>query len=265
MAFSARLQQRQARVDRECGGSVNEVLPERSISQNPEEVAAADRRSSSTSGVTSLPAEQAKAPHDPASVAEQQQQRTPSAAHAEAFSWMKHRNQGMASRQGATPKRPVATHLAQQSPSQPSDTDVIRHPDLETCQLAINSMIQRNSPDMKEGLERLDVQVLALRFIPGVELRLCGHNVRELVNQMIVSWMNNSVDRFYILLAELREKADHPILTQQDMDEVHLDPKDWEQFEDGEEGLRWRPKDRLRALIDADPDAEVIDVHPPRR
>merc|ERR1719359_800108 len=64
-------------------------------------------------------------------------------------------------------------------------------PSHDDCELAVSAMISRTLQGMKEGLRLLQLPDYPLKFIPGREMHLCGHDVREVVNEMIHAWMTD--------------------------------------------------------------------------
>merc|ERR1719171_2389731 len=94
--------------------------------------------------------------------------------------------------------------------------------------MAISAMISRTLPGMKEGLRQLGLPDYPLNFIPGKELQLCGHDVREVINEMIHAWMTDEKDDFYNVLLRIKGIVAKPIVT---------DSNEYEDIGDGPVGF----------------------------
>ncbi|CAE7201676.1 unnamed protein product [Symbiodinium sp. CCMP2592] len=57
-----------------------------------------------------------------------------------------------------------------------------------------------------------------LSFVPGRELKLCGHHLREEINEMIHHWMTDEKDDFYSALTKIKSIVAKPILTEEELD-----------------------------------------------
>jgi len=114
--------------------------------------------------------------------------------------------------------------------------------------MGISAMISRTSNGMKEGLQMLGLPNFPLTFIPGQALVLCGHDVREGVNEMIHGWMTDEKEDFYQCLEQLKEITSKPILTAEEM-EMMEQPEDWVQI-DGPDG---KPRFTKRGTNDKPP------------
>mmetsp|Transcript_102294 Transcript_102294/g.218962 ORF Transcript_102294/g.218962 Transcript_102294/m.218962 type:complete len:433 (-) Transcript_102294:116-1414(-) len=104
-----------------------------------------------------------------------------------------------------------------------------RHQDLpshDDCEMAISAMISRSFAGMKDGLTALGLSVFKLKFTPGQELELCGHNVREEINEMIHAWMTDEKDEFYNCLLQVKERTAKPLITEEEMAMME-DPEEW--------------------------------------
>ncbi|CAJ1432023.1 unnamed protein product [Effrenium voratum] len=99
-----------------------------------------------------------------------------------------------------------------------------RRPGHDACEQAISAMISRTYNGMKEGLQMLGLPDYPLSFAPGRELKLCGHHVREEINEMIHHWMTDEKEDFYTALAKIKGVVSKPILTEEELD--LLDGKD---------------------------------------
>lgn len=90
-------------------------------------------------------------------------------------------------------------------------------PSHDECETGISAMISRTHNGMKEGLGTLGLPNFPLVFVAGQELKLCGHNVREAVNEMIHHWMTDEKDDFYDCLLRLKNLVSKPILSEEEM------------------------------------------------
>ncbi|CAK9030890.1 unnamed protein product [Durusdinium trenchii] len=140
-------------------------------------------------------------------------------------------------------------------------------PDHDACEQAISAMISRTYNGMKEGLQMLGLPDYPLSFAPGRELKLCGHHIREEINEMIHHWMTDEKEDFYAALAKIKAIVSKPILTQEELDLV--DAKDDWQKTIGPDGQAQytRRQDGVslsvaEAAEDDDDDDEVIDIAP---
>lgn len=70
-------------------------------------------------------------------------------------------------------------------------------PSKADCEAAIAAMVRRNVPGMQQGLRLLGLPHEPLLFTPGSELKLCGCDIRDAVNDMMAHWVEEDMDRFY--------------------------------------------------------------------
>ncbi|CAE8581930.1 unnamed protein product, partial [Polarella glacialis] len=91
-------------------------------------------------------------------------------------------------------------------------------PGLDECQQAVSAMISRSSNGMKEGLEMLGLPNYPLVFVPGRELKLCGHDIREVVNEMIHNWMTDEQEDFYNCLQRIKYAVSKPIFNEEELE-----------------------------------------------
>jgi len=77
-------------------------------------------------------------------------------------------------------------------------------PNRADCEAAVSAMLSKEDKAMRRGLQLLGLPDAPLHFVPGSELILCGHDVREAVNDMMASWMSEEVDKFYEALTAIR-------------------------------------------------------------
>jgi len=117
---------------------------------------------------------------------------------------------------------------------------------------------------MKEGLRQLGLPDYPLKFIPGRELHLCGHDVREVVNEMIHAWMTDEKDEFYNVLLRVKSIVANPILTEEEMALVEH-KEGFAPMTGG--GVDPAAKPKPAAAADDDSEDEVIDLSsaPPGR
>lgn len=131
--------------------------------------------------------------------------------------------------------------------------------------MGISAMISRTTNGMKEGLRLLGLPDYPLVFIPGHELVLCGHDVREGINEMIHNWMTDEADEFYSCLLRLRDITSKPILTE---DEVQLMERqdEWKKLAGPDGKPRYVRRDDCshgNCCQDEDDDDEVVDLPDP--
>merc|ERR1712014_310504 len=130
--------------------------------------------------------------------------------------------------------------------------DLPTHDDSE---LAVSAMISRTLQGMKEGLRLLSLPDYPLKFIPGREMELCGHDVREVVNEMIHAWMIEEKDEFYNVLLRVKSIVANPILTEDEMslmNEQEAAKQKW--------SAPAKPKPATTPAANDDSDDEVIDL-----
>lgn len=124
-------------------------------------------------------------------------------------------------------------------------------------------MISRTMQGMKEGLRQLGLPDYPLKFIPGRELQLCGHDVREVINEMIHAWMTDEKDEFYNVLLRIKSIVANPILSEEDMGLIEHQ-ENWEQAGGGyvQKGTNIGPaaKPKVSKPPADDSDDEVIDL-----
>mmetsp|Transcript_54479 Transcript_54479/g.126833 ORF Transcript_54479/g.126833 Transcript_54479/m.126833 type:complete len:317 (-) Transcript_54479:86-1036(-) len=151
-----------------------------------------------------------------------------------------------------------------------SKADMPSHDD---CEMGISAMISRTTNGMKEGLQMLGLPIFPLVFIPGQELKLCGHDLREGVNEMIHNWMTDEKEDFFNCLARLKEITSNPILMQDEM-EMMDNPEAWVEIAGPDGKPRFMRKDKNPDKASAAPaqsspagqeesDDEVIDLPGP--
>jgi len=171
------------------------------------------------------------------------------------FSWKKNLAPagGYASKAGGVSSRAAAADMG----------DLPSHDD---CELAVSAMISRTLQGMKEGLRQLGLPDYPLKFIPGRELHLCGHDVREVVNEMIHAWMTDEKDEFLNVLLRVKSIVANPILTEEEM--ALMDQKEgWSQRQTPD-GIKYAQSGVLGVDVAAKPkpnksddsDDEVIDL-----
>lgn len=102
-------------------------------------------------------------------------------------------------------------------------------PTQEECESAVSSMISRTTTGMKEGLNLLGIPAEPLQFIPGQELRVRGHDVREAINEMIHCWMTDEKDDFYSCITRIRKIVERPILSAAEFEMIE-NKEDWEKM-----------------------------------
>jgi len=84
-------------------------------------------------------------------------------------------------------------------------------PDPADCEAAISAMVNKTVEGMRTGLQLLSLPGSPLHFVPGVELRLRGHDIRVAVNTMIVHWLQNEKTEFYEVLQRIRHIVNQPM------------------------------------------------------
>lgn len=161
-------------------------------------------------------------------------------------------------------KKPAATSGYGSRSGPPAEmADLPSHDD---CELAVSAMISRTLQGMKEGLRQLALPDYPLKFVPGRELALCGHDVREVVNEMIHAWMTDEKDEFYNVLLRVKSIVANPILTEEEM--ALLQHKDAWDKNDSADGVLYTqkgaagisPPKLVASRIDDDSEDEVIDL-----
>ncbi|CAE7478110.1 DNAJ1 [Symbiodinium pilosum] len=146
---------------------------------------------------------------------------------------------------------------------QPARQSGSSQPDHDTCEQAISAMVSRSYNGMKEALQLLGLPDYPLSFVPGRELKLCGHQLREEINEMIHHWMTDEKDDFYSALSKIKGIVAKPILTEEELD--LLDSKEeWQKTLGPDGGVMFtrRQDGPQPPLEDDDDDDEVIDVTP---
>ncbi|CAE7376939.1 DNAJ1 [Symbiodinium natans] len=123
-------------------------------------------------------------------------------------------------------------------------------------------MVSRSYNGMKEALQLLGLPDYPLSFVPGRELKLCGHHLREEINEMIHHWMTDEKDDFYSALSKIKGIVSKPILTEEELD--LLDSKEeWQKTLGPDGGVMFtRRQDGPPPPQEDDDDEEVIDVNP---
>lgn len=150
----------------------------------------------------------------------------------------------------------------------PTDTRSSR-PDHDACEQAISAMISRTYNGMKEGLQMLGLPDYPLSFAPGRELKLCGHHIREEINEMIHHWMTDEKENFYTSLAKIQSIVSKPILSQEELDLLDgqddwqrtIGPDGQPQYTRRQDGVA-HPAQQFPQAEDEDDDEEVIDIAP---
>jgi hypothetical protein len=178
---------------------------------------------------------------------------------------------------GSTPsfawKKPAPSGSGYSSKNLPSLAAVADLPGHDDCELAISAMISRTVQGMREGLKQLGLPDFPLSFTPGQELKLCGHDVREIINEMIHAWMVEEKDEFYNVLLRIKKIVEKPILSEDELAMVQQ-KEDWQKLsspdgtaqyiqrntESGGLGPPAKPKPAVPQNNDSDD--EVIDVTP---
>jgi len=137
-----------------------------------------------------------------------------------------------------------------------------QQPDFGTCKTAIAAMMSRTQNGMRQGLTDLELPDYGLAFTPGEQLRLCGYDIRDLVNRMIHHCLEDERDGFYATLQSIRALISDPILSKEDLLAGRLDMRDWQEFYAEDGSRRWRllrchrsPDGREVGLAERDPDA----------
>jgi len=77
-------------------------------------------------------------------------------------------------------------------------------PSKADCEAAIAAMVRRNMPGMQQGLRLMGLPDEPLSFVPGSELRLCGCDIRDAVNDMMAHWVEEDMDAFYKVLQQIK-------------------------------------------------------------
>jgi len=178
------------------------------------------------------------------------------------FGWKKRESAAPPTQQGGlsfgrNTKTPPSGASAKPERRMPSSA-----PSHDVCEQAISAMISRSHNGMKEGLQMIGLPDYPLSFVPGRELVLCGHNVREEVNEMIHNWMTDEKEDFANCLARIKDLVSKPILTEEELDMI--DNKDgWKKIvgSDGKVQFQQRQPGDVEE-DDDDDDDEVIDLDP---
>eukprot|EP00930_Biecheleria_cincta_P071844 TRINITY_DN592_c0_g1_i4.p1 TRINITY_DN592_c0_g1~~TRINITY_DN592_c0_g1_i4.p1 ORF type:complete len:376 (-),score=98.65 TRINITY_DN592_c0_g1_i4:52-1179(-) len=148
------------------------------------------------------------------------------------------------------------------APAKPERRMPASTPSHDICEQAISAMISRTHNGMKEGLQMLGLPDYPLSFVPGRELVLCGHSVREEVNEMIHNWMTDEKEDFAQCLARIKDLVSKPILTEEELDMVD-NKAGWKKIvgSDGKVQFQQRQPGDVEE-DDDDDDDEVIDLDP---
>lgn len=123
---------------------------------------------------------------------------------------------------------------------------------------AISDICSRTQHGMREGLVQLGLPGFPLNFVPGETLHLCGHDVRDIFNEMIHCHMLDDDEGFYRLLTQIKKIVSNPMLTE---DEVRMFPDKsvrWRRFEGSDGQSLYRPLTPGEPLTEED--AEVLGV-----
>jgi len=89
-------------------------------------------------------------------------------------------------------------------------------PCTQDCEDAVNAMVCKTEQGMQDGLTLLGLPSSPLHFVPGLELRLCGHDVRVAVNAMIAHWLQDERDEFFDVLRRIRQIVERPTMEPQE-------------------------------------------------
>lgn len=182
------------------------------------------------------------------------------------FSWKKQAPASAGGYQSGLVGRGNAT--AKTLPSLAAVADLPGHDD---CELAVSAMISRTVQGMREGLRQLGLPDFPLNFIPGRELVLCGHDMREIINEMIHAWMVEEKDEFYNVLLRIKQIVEKPILNEEEVALVQQ-KEEWEKLRTPEgqamymqktaEAAALGPLAKAKPVVSSagDSDDEVIDV-----
>jgi len=84
-------------------------------------------------------------------------------------------------------------------------------PDSDNCEAAVSAMVTKTVEGMRTGFRLLSLPETPLHFVPGVELRLRGHDIRVAVNTMIVHWLQSEKIEFYEVLQRIRHIVNQPM------------------------------------------------------
>lgn len=138
-------------------------------------------------------------------------------------------------------------------------------PSRDQCESAIQAMCSRTGSGMKEGLRHLGLPDFPLTFKPMKELKLCGHDVREDINEMIYHWFNDEMEEFYGCYLRVKSNVvDDPILGEEDFQMLQRQ-EEWELIPGSSDRLYRRRKPGPLAPVspvEDDTDDEVLDVPP---
>lgn len=163
---------------------------------------------------------------------------------------------------GSSSAAAMATHSAARSAVGVARSAAMADlPGHDECELAVSAMVSRTTQGMREGLRQLSLPDQPLKFSPGKELVLCGHDVREVVNEMIHAWMTDEKDDFFNVLLRIKGIVAKPIVT---------DSNEYEDIGGGSVGFEAMlsggepaAKPKPTAPPADDSDDEVIDVSEP--
>lgn len=89
----------------------------------------------------------------------------------------------------------VATEDGGSSPSRTSRA---------VCEAAVAAMASKTVDGVRRGLQLLGLPSAPLCFVPARELRLCGHDIRDEVNEMMSHWVEDDLEGFYQKLDQIR-------------------------------------------------------------
>lgn len=179
------------------------------------------------------------------------------------FGWKKREGAAPAqqSQQGGLSFGRGAKMPSSAAPARPERRMPASLPSHDVCEQAISAMISRSHNGMKEGLQMLGLPDYPLSFVPGRELVLCGHNVREEVNEMIHNWMTDEKEDFASCLGRIKDLVSKPILTEEELD--MLDSKDgWKKIVGPDGNVQFQQRQPGDVEEDDDDDDEVIDLDP---
>lgn len=92
-------------------------------------------------------------------------------------------------------------------------------PSISDCEAAVTAMVRKTEESVREGLELLGLPRVPLHFVPNLELRLCGHDIRVAVNAMIAHWLEDDRPAFFDVLQRLRRTVQLPADFEEEADE----------------------------------------------
>eukprot|EP00930_Biecheleria_cincta_P023145 TRINITY_DN16752_c0_g1_i2.p1 TRINITY_DN16752_c0_g1~~TRINITY_DN16752_c0_g1_i2.p1 ORF type:complete len:886 (+),score=149.62 TRINITY_DN16752_c0_g1_i2:65-2722(+) len=78
-------------------------------------------------------------------------------------------------------------------------------PSSSDCEAAVAAMLNKTEGGMQEGLLLLGLPSSPLQFVPGVELVLCGHDIRSSVSDLLAHWLEGEKVIFFEALIVLRQ------------------------------------------------------------